>query len=68
LTENFFKFLGYAYIDSARTDKEGQEKVVFVFDAQQAIEVAKLKILARDDDFCPKLLKITITECENELN
>ena len=56
-----YQFKGQAYICGSRQDKDGCEIVKIKFDASQAVEVAKLKLLGRDlENYLPVLLDLII--------
>jgi len=56
-----YTFKGKAFISRSSQDKEGCENVVFQFDASQAVEVAKLKLMGRDlENHLPNLLEVVV--------
>ena len=56
------KFEGNCYLKKSYLSQHGSKDVVFAFDAQQAVEIAKLELMGRDfADYTPRLLKLVVT-------
>jgi len=62
-----YKFKGTAFIYSSRDDKDGCDLVVFQFDPNQKVEVAKLRLTGRDlINHLPVLLDVEVSIAENQ--